>query len=211
MKRSRDTLNERIMLLISKTDERRELYDSLAEQFNMPISLAADICAGRELIAEQNDFVAFVMLYGLAPKEVNRYFTDEEIAIFSKEKFEHTGFELPLVFKNMVQIAPDQWIGRITAKELMALKDAQVIKYNENTQRTMRRVVRGESRYYKIALNEKSVKEIKDALESGAYISDDITLNMPQETTEFTFSKGKITISELDKLDIIGISPSPGR
>ena len=203
MKRSRDTLNERIMLLISKTDERRELYDSLAEQFNMPISLAADICAGRELIAEQNDFVAFVMLYGLAPKEVNRYFTDEEIAIFSKEKFEHTGFELPLVFKNMVQIAQDQWIGRITAKELMALKDAQVIKYNENTQRTMRRVVRGESRYYKIALNEKSVKEIKDALESGAYISDDITLNMPQETTEFTFSKGKLTISELDKLDII--------
>lgn len=203
MKRSRDALNERIMLLISKTDERRALYDTLAEQFNMPISLAADICAGRELISEQNDFVAFVMLSGLAPEDVKKYFTSEEVKMFEQEKFEKPEFELPLVFKNMAQIAPDQWIGRITAKELMALKDAQVIKYNENTQRTMRRVVRGESRYYKIALNEKSVREIKDALESGAYISDDITLNMPQETTEFTFSKGKITISELDKLDII--------
>lgn len=203
MKRSRGSLNERIMLLISKTDERRELYDSLEEQFRMPISLTADICAGRELISEQNDFVAFVMLTGLAPNEVNRYFTTEEIKTFSKEKFDKPEFELPLVFKNMVQIASDQWIGKITAKELMALKDAQIIKYNENTQRTMRRVVRGESRYYKIALNEKSVMEIKEALESGAYISDDITLNMPLETTEFTFNKNKITISELDKLDII--------
>ena len=203
MKRSRDSLNERIMLLISKTDERRELYDSLEEQFSMPISLAADICAGRELISEQNDFVAFVMLTGLAPDEVKRYFTAEEIKSFSKEKFDKPEFELPLVFKNMVQIASDQWIGKITAKELIALKDAQIIKYNENTQRTMRRIVRGESRYYKIALNEKSVREIKEALESGAYISDDITLNMPLETTEFTFNKNKITISELDKLDII--------
>lgn len=203
MKRSRDALNERIMLLISKTDERRALYDTLAEQFNMPISLTADICAGREMISEQNDFVAFVMLSGLAPDDVKKYFTAEEVKMFSQEKFEKPEFELPLVFKNMVQIAPDQWIGRITAKELMALKDAQVIKYNENTQRTMRRVVRGESRYYKIALNEKSVREIKEALENGAYISDDITLNMPQETTEFNFSKGKLTISELDKLDIL--------
>ena len=95
MKRSRDSLNERIMLLISKTDERRELYDSLEEQFSMPISLAADICAGRELISEQNDFVAFVMLTGLAPDEVKRYFTAEEIKSFSKEKFDKPEFELP--------------------------------------------------------------------------------------------------------------------
>lgn len=203
MKRSRDALNERIMSLISHTNERKNLYDALEKKFLMPISLTADICAGRELISEQNDFVAFCMLYGLAQDEVGKYFTDEEIKIFSAETFNKTEFELPLVFNNMVQISPDQWIGKITAKELMALKDAQVIKYNENTQRTMRRIVRGESRYYKIALNEKSVREIKDAFENGIYISDDITLNMPQETTEFTYSKGDITISELDKLDII--------
>ena len=203
MKRSRDSLNERIMLLISRAEERRSLYDALEEQFSMPISLAADICAGRELISEQNDFVAFAMISCLAPEDVKKYFTAEEIKAFSKQKFERQHFELPLVFDDMVQIAPDQWIGKITAKELMALKDAQVIKYNENTQRTMRRIVRGETRYYKIALNEKSVTEIKEALQSGAYIPDDITLNMPQETTEFDFSKGKITINELDKLDII--------
>lgn len=203
MKRSRDSLNERIMLLISQAEERRSLYDALEEQFAMPISLTADICAGREPMSEQNDFVAFAMISGLAPKEVKRYFTDEEIAAFSEQKFEKQRFELPLVFDDMVQVAPDQWIGRITAKELMALKEAQVIKYNENTQRTMRRIVRGETRYYKIALNEKSVTEIKEALQSGAYIPDDITLNMPQDTTEFDFNKGKITISELDKLDII--------
>lgn len=203
MKRDRDVLNNRILLLISHLSERQQLYETLEERYQMPISLTSDICAGREPISEQNDFVGFCLLSVLSPKEITKYFTDEEIKLFSVEKFDKHEFELPLVFNNMVQITPDQWIGKITAKELMALKDAQIIKYNENTQRTMKRIVRGESRYYKIALNEKSVEEIKDALKNGIYISDDITLNMPQETTEFSYYKGNITISELDKLDII--------
>jgi hypothetical protein len=103
----------------------------------------------------------------------------------------------------MVQVAPDQWIGAITAKELMKLKRQQLIKYNENTQRTMRRIVHGQDRYFKIFLNNKSVEEIKESLRSGTYIADDITLNMPLETTEFVFNNGTLTINEMDKLDII--------
>lgn len=85
----------------------------------------------------------------------------------------------------------------------MDLKDAQVIRYNENTQRTLRRIVRGEDRYYRIYLNKKSISEIKQLMESGAYIPDDITLNMPVDTTEYTYANGKLTINELDKLDIL--------
>ena len=202
MKQSREKLNERIRLLISRLKERRTLYDYLKETYNIPISLSADICAARTDISGESDFIAFAMLNGLAENEVKKYFTDAEIKTLKKQKLADDKFELPLIFEDMTQIAPDQWIGKITAKELMRLKDAQIIKYNENTQRTMKRVVHGENRYYKIMLNNKSVNEIKESFENGSYISDDITLNMPG-STEFEYSKGKITITELDKLDIL--------
>lgn len=202
MKQDREKLNERIRLLISRLQERRSFYDYLKETYNIPISLSADICAARTDISGESDFIAFAMLNGLKSNEVKKYFTDSEIDTLSKQKLVDDKFELPLVFENMVQIASDQWIGKITARELMKLKDAQIIKYNENTQRTMRRIVHGENRYYKIMLNNKSVNEIKEAFENGSYISDDITLNMP-ESTEFEYNKGKIVISELDKLDIL--------
>ena len=169
----------------------------------IPPYIPSDICANRADISEFNDFIAFAVLDTLSHKEISKYFTAEEIKALSNQKYVTETFELPLVFDNMVEIAPDQWIGKITAKELMRLKDSQVIKYNENTQRTLKRIVRGENRYYKIALNEKSVKEIKAALAQHSYISDDITLNMPVETTEFEYVNGSIVIKELDKLDII--------
>ena len=203
MKQSRDKLNERILVLLSKTSNRQEFFTEIEAKYNIPISLSSDICANRADISEFNDFIAFAVLDTLSHKEISKYFTAEEIKVLSNQKYITETFELPLVFENMVEITPDQWIGKITAKELMHLKDSQVIKYNENTQRTMQRAVHGENRYYKIALNQKSVGEIKDALQRGAYISDDITLNMPVETTEFEYVNGSIVIKELDKLDII--------
>lgn len=203
MLKSREKLNDRIVLLISRLEERRPLYDELNEKYNIPISLTADICTNREDISSVGDFIAFAMLDGLSQNEVKKYFTEEEIKVFSKQKLAHEEFELPLVFNDMVQVAPDQWIGKISARELMRLKDAQIIKYNENTQRTMRRIIHGEDRYYRIALNNKSVTEIKESLSNGSYIPDDITLNMPFESTEFAYSNGKITITELDMLDIL--------
>ena len=203
MKQSRDKLNERILLLLSKVSDRQEFFTEIEAKYSIPISLSSDICANRADISEFNDFIAFAVLDTLSHKEISKYFTAEEIKALSNQKYVTETFELPLVFDNMVEIAPDQWIGKITAKELMYLKDSQVIKYNENTQRTLKRIVRGENRYYKIALNEKSVKEIKAALAQRSYISDDITLNMPVETTEFEYVNGSIVIKELDKLDII--------
>ena len=203
MLKSREKLNERILLLISRLEERRPLYDELNEKYNIPISLTADICTNREDISGVSDFIAFAMLDGLSQNEVKKYFTEEEIKVFSKQKLVHEEFELPLIFNDMVQVAQDQWIGKISARDLMRLKDAQIIKYNENTQRTMRRIIHGENRYYRIALNNKSVTEIKESLSNGSYIPDDITLNMPFESTEFTYNNGKITITELDKLDIL--------
>ena len=137
MKQSRDKLNERILLLLSKVSDRQEFFTEIETKYNIPISLSSDICANRADISEFNDFIAFAVLDTLSHKEISKYFTAEEIKALSNQKYITETFELPLVFENMVEIAPDQWIGKITAKELMHLKDSQVIKYNENTQRTL--------------------------------------------------------------------------
>ena len=203
MKISRSKLDEYIIKSLNKCSDTQKLFDSVEEKYNIPVDITSDIVAGRKDISEANDFIVFALLDVLNNRQLGKYFTDDEIKELGNLRYETKEFSLPLVFNNITQIAPDQWIGKITAKELMDLKDAQVIRYNENTQRTLRRIVRGEDRYYRIYLNKKSIYEIKQLMESGAYIPDDITLNMPVDTTEYTYANGKLTINELDKLDIL--------
>lgn len=185
MKAARETLNEKLKLLLSRLNERQSLYLEMYRTYDIPISIIADICANRKDISEANDFIAFALLKSLSENSVTDYFTKDEIATYSTQKYVRQKISIPVVFENMVQVSMDQWIGRISAKRLMELKDAQLIKYNENTQRTLKRVVRGEDKYYKIFLNRKSVREIKAAFENGSYISDDITLNVPPDIIEF--------------------------
>lgn len=181
---AREVLDERIRLLISRLRERKSLYLKLNEVYNIPEAFSADICANRKDIGEVSDFIAFAFVQTLDNGRLNHYFTEDEIETYSKQKYQESTIEFPIIFESMVQVSADQWIGAISAKRLMEFKKAQLIKYNENTQRTLRKVVKGEDKYYKIAINKKSIREIKEAFENGSYISDDITLNIPLEYTE---------------------------
>lgn len=203
MKVSRVELDDYIVELIQKCQNIQMLFDDIEKKYKIPVSFTADIIAGRKDLGEVNDFIVFALLDILNPKKISAFFTDEEISELGKIRYETTEFSLPLIFDNMSQVASDQWVGSITARQLMRLKDAQIIRYNENTQRTLRRIVRGEDRYYRIYLNKKSISEIRNLMESGVYIPDDITLNMPLDTTTYSFNNNRLVISELDKLDII--------
>ena len=203
MKVSRETLDERLRNIIATLQERKTLYLALEEQYNIPVSISADICSNRRDISEFNDFIAFAFFNYLRPKYVDDFFTEAEITAFSKEKYEARKPLDEVKFTNMIRVNDDQWIGSISIRQLMELKDAQLIKYNENTQRTLQRIVRGENRFYKIFLNKKSVAEIRAAFESGAYISDDITLNVPIEEDEYDPAAHTITFSPPKMMDIL--------
>ena len=203
MKVSREILDENLRAAIGKLQERRTLYLSLEEKYNIPISITADICALRRDISEFSDFIAFAIYNEIHPKNINHYFTDDEIKIFSKQKYEVKQKLEEVVFQNMVRVAEDQWIGSISIRDLMRLKDEQLIRYNENTQRTLHRVIHGENRYYKIFLNKKSVAEIKEAFESGAYIPDDITLNVPVDEDQWNPKENTITFDPPRMMDIL--------
>ena len=176
---------------------------ALDKEYNIPVSISADICSNRRDIGEFNDFICYAFLSQLKPKLIPDYFTDREINAFSVQKYEERKQLDKVEFHNMIRITDDQWIGSITVKQLMKLKDAQLIKYNENTQRTLQRVVRGENRYYKIFLDKTSVSEIKGAFENNAYIPDDITLNVPIEEDEYDPERLTITFKPPKMMDIL--------
>ena len=135
---------------------------------------------------------------------VDVYYTMKEAKHYRTSKYESDNIKFPLVFK-MFQVTDDQWIGKITVDMLMKLRQAQLLNYNVNAQRTLTRVVKGDKESYKITLNQKAVNEIQNSFENNEFIPNTITLNIPMET-EYDFyydeSSCSLIINSLEHLDI---------
>ena len=181
--------------------------------YNIPRSLTADYIGKRQSLSEASEFILFVLFQGcietLEAKNITKsYFSEIEIETYSKAKYKTSSIKFPLVFK-MVRVSNinnDQWIGRIDAKTLMELRKNQLIAYNENTQRTMQKIIRGDKEFFKIKLNRKAIKEISNAFKNGTYISDDLTLNIPFESeADFYYDDDtcRLVIKSLKTFDII--------
>lgn len=194
-------LSKKIRSTIGKTNKQRELIKELYNEFDIPMGLSSDYITMRVDIDSATDFILFVFLKKIDEKKLNLYFNDSEIEKYGSSKFVEKKLSFPLKFE-MVQIAEDQWIGKITVKELMKLRDAQLINYNENAQRTMERVISGETEYYRIALNKQAVEGIIESYENETYISNTITFNIPDES-DFYYEDGKLYIRKIDHLDIL--------
>jgi len=196
---SREKANKRLereLAKVTNKNERREVCREIYARFNIPIELSSDVITFRKDVRELSNFVVFCFLFVLENECLGLYFTKKEIEVLSEEKWEQKKIEFPLIFDGMVQIADDQWIGRTSLQTLMKFKDAQLINYDENEQRTFRRVKNGDTEVFKIFINKKNVDEIKQLLESGLYIPDDITLNMPLGS-EFEYSNYSMRIDSL--------------
>ena len=180
----------------------QETYSKLKEKFNIPIGISSDIITLRRDLCEFSEFILYALLFIIAENKVKNYFSAEEIKAYSKAKYKIEKFKLPYKMENMCQISEDQWIGSITVKELMKLRDAQLINYNENSQRTMQHIIDGEREYYKISLNKAAVSAIRESYERDLYIPNTITLNMTEDS-DFSFSNNTLTIREIKQFDII--------
>ena len=176
----------------------------LNEKYDIPVSIASDIISLRSDVKFTTDFVLFCVTEELAPTLIEVYYSDSEIEKYSNTKYTQRKTAFPLHF-DMIKISDDQWIGSITAKQLMKLRDMQLINYNENAQRTMQHILRGDVEYYRIALNKSAVSQIEDLYSNGSYIPNTITLNIPE--TEYDYKYDEEThdfmISKIDHFDII--------
>jgi hypothetical protein len=180
-------------------DQKKEVVERLYTKYHLPKVVGMEILTRKRDLANVSDFDLYAIIDIITSGHPENYFTPAEIAEFSKKEYEK--ISLPLKF-NMVQITEDQWIGKISVKQLMELRDAQLVYYNENTQRTMHHVTRGDSEYYTITLNKKAVQEIQASMRDESFIPNTITLNMPVGTI-YSYTNNVLTIREIEKFDIL--------
>ena len=175
------------------------------------MDITADILVGRRNAKEFSPKILFGVISIISPAKIHDYFTAEEIQALSNTEIEIKEAQLPYVFKDIVQIADDQWVGRIDVKTLMDLRDRQMINYKENSQRVMRHLISGGVETLRIFVNKIAVKSIATLMKSGRYIPDDITLNMPLDDADgeskFRYDEKShtLTVTQLpnNKFDIL--------
>ena len=189
---------------ISIDPKRRDkVYQFLSDQYNIPASISFDIITLRKSLLEFSDFILFCVLAAIRPGSIEAYFTDDEINYYKNSKYEVETIKFPLIIDDMVQITDDQWIGRTSAKQLMQLCGARLLNYNENTQRTLRRIVKGGNEYFQIFTNKESVRQIRESMENGTYIPTPITLNVPEDSVfSYSHDNHQLIFEELKHFDI---------
>lgn len=185
---------------VAKQKDRVSAYaQMLLKQNNIPVDISIDILTKRKNIVAVRPEMAYAIAI-LLKVNTSSVFPENKRELYRKWKYREPKLPKNLEYE-MIQITDDQWIGKITAAQLMQLRDAQIINYNEKTQRVMKRINRGEEEYYAIALNQKAIMQLEQLYLSGTYIPNTITLNLP-EGTNFTYRNGSLYIKDLDHFDI---------
>ena len=184
--------------IISNKRKRRELYTNLVNKFNMEVATAEEMITFKRDIKEFTPFEIFCVVWFLDRDSLGKFFTPGEIESLSNESFAENKAEFPIIFDGMVEITPDQWIGKITLLDLMKMKRSRLLNYDENEQRALRRVKYGNVEIFKPFVSNRSVAEIKESMRNGTYIPDPITLNMG-EGAEFSFENHKLTVYSLPR------------
>lgn len=183
----------------------RDISVTINKEYNIPIEITTDYLSRRKTLDDASLFMLFALLNKLDPDKAITIFTDKEYKKYQNYKYKPETIKFPLELP-AVEIAEDQWMCVIDAKTLMKLRDAQLVEYNENTQRTLTRVVSSGIETYKITLNRKAVEGIKNSYTHGTYIPNTITLNMP-EGTDYDYRIGKngpsLIIDNIDHFDIL--------
>ena len=204
-------LEKKILSFITDTELCNKICDYANEKYNIPRTIASDYVSLRNPLAEANDFVLFCLLDSIeklteTKKSVmSEFYVEKEIKTYSNSKFKVDKIKFPIRFKAL-QIADDQWLSSINFETLMKLRAAQLIIYNENTQRTMQRMVRNEKEFYKISINKTAVSEIENLYKEGTYIPTPLTFNIPLDSdSNFYYDEERceLVISSFEGFDIV--------
>lgn len=215
MKENREALESYIQKIIYKSltfdkTKSEEFIDRVHEIHNLSIGRISDYISGRAALQSATEFELFCLLQGLihlnlAPaKQLSYYFTLEEIKDFEHYRLEDSKDIFPIIIK-AVEISDGQWIGATSVKELMQLRAHSLINYNVNAQRTMQRVIKGDKELYRITLNKHAVNSIRRSFESGEFIPNTITLNIPEDPeNEFYYNEknSELVIKNINHFDI---------
>ena len=194
---------ERLLCLkVAKKDWIRGFAEVVNKKRNVPVEIVISIVTQRTSLRDYDDFIIFCIAERTKLKhELNYYFTQSELAEYQNHVYEEITVKFPYKFTNMVEISEkSQYIGKITVKELMAFRDAQLINYNENAQRTLKAArSKDGTEYLTISLNRKAVNEIMQMLDAKAFVPNTLTFNISPDT-DFSYNKETLTLTIKEKI-----------
>ena len=205
-------LEEQCNKIVLDNDVCKEIYTYANQTYDIPKGFISDLISRRMEMSEVSEFVLFILLDSIhnvlrdskKVMGVDNFYTFQEAKHYRVSKYKIEKIKFPLVFK-MIPVSNDQWIGKINVDMLMKLRQAQLINYNTNAQRVMKKVVSGDKETYKITLNQRAVSEIQSYFESDSFIPNTITLNIPMETDfDFHYDEDScsLIIKSIEHLDI---------
>ena len=203
-------LKKEIYKFLGDRERPKKICEYSKDTYDIPRTVTSDYLSLRKPLVEASDFILFCLLDSIenvnkqADSKIPYFFVDKEIKRYKSEKYHVDEIKFPIRFK-VIEIAEDQWIGRIDFKMLMKLRAEQLINYNENAQRTMTKIIRGDDKAYKITLYEKSVAAIANSYKDETYIPTPITLTIPEESTaDFYYDEEKceLVIKSIEHFDI---------
>lgn len=197
---------EKIAFYPEKCEEVRK---NLLQKYNIPRGTTMDMIV-RGRLEEQTEHILFCLLDGIKDfvnqkTIVEEFFMPVEIEKYSTTKIIEEKIKFPIVIK-CLQVEDDQWIGATDTSFFMDLRKIQKINYNENTQRTLTKIITRNGEYYKITVKEETVAGIRGCLQRGEYIPTPITLNIPLESnTDFYYDEEQnaLIINSLEYFDIL--------
>ena len=198
------------MKIIANNEVCIGICDYVKDTYEIPRTITSDYISMRLPLEQASEFILFCLLDGIEKitekhkTEIDNFFTMQEFKTYKDSKYETKDIKFPLRLK-MIQVADDQWIGKISTKTLMDFRKAQLINYNANAQRTMQRIVKGEKEFYKITINNGTVSALKELILKNVYIPTPFTMNIPTESSsDFYYDEDRceFVIKSLDAFDI---------
>lgn len=177
----------------------------LLSKWNIPLNISNDLFTLRRDVSTESDYILYHLLFEADKNLIPKGYPPKHLEKQLNQKYNDEKIEFPLEF-DMIQISYDQWIGKISARELFKLGNSMLINYNENAQRVMKKITSPNGDYYVIKLNERAVESIQDLFKSGRYISNTITLNIPVDNNSvFNYDEhtGKMIIKSINMFDIL--------
>lgn len=204
-------MNEKIVNIAENQDLCNSVYDICFKKYNIPRGMTSDLLAMRFPVVEAEDVIVYAILDAI--EQVNEeesiipvFFSPQEIERYSYFKYKKNKIKFPIEIK-MIQVEEDQWIGAISLDTLMQLRDAQLIFYNTDTQRPMKKVnSKNGFSYYVITLWDSAVQAISSLLLNKKFIPNTLTLNIRDEAeANYSYDPDTCTfiINSIDRLDII--------
>ena len=200
-------LSEQCEKIALSQNKYETVTEMLFEKYSIPTGTTMDMIS-RGKLAEQSEYILFCLLDGIGnltkdAKILNIFFTPFEIESYSKTRVKQEKIKFPLVIP-CFQVTDDQWIGTTDTNFFMRLRTAQMINYNENTQRALTKKVTAHGEQWQITVKKATVAKIRASLHADEYIPTTITLNIPIEETDFYYDEEKheLVINSLKYFDI---------